>query len=136
MTIKEAIKEYQCPGCVNGPFPDCFENNTGYDQCDNHHAGTMISGIGSIFLGMPNGFNRKGSCESTKIWLFESFETSHWTYDKFNIPIWKHLDPFGNTIVKGICPRLNNIWIHIFLGDCIDKIECINLLQAEIDDMD
>ena len=138
MKVEEAIQEYQCPGCTNGPYPECFKDDkTGGLQCESHCCGTIVSnGIGSIFLGMPKGFDRKGACQHTKIWIFESFDKSTWPYDKFNVPIWKHLDKHGNTLVRGICPRLNDPWIHIFLEDCKNKIECIEITTEDISEMD
>ena len=137
MTPEQAIQAYQCPGCVNGPYPDCFEKDVGGVQCVSHCAGTMISGIGSIFLGLPKGFHRKGPCNDTKIWIFESLSRSFWMpYDKFNVPVWKHLDKHGSTVIRGICPQTNDPWIHIFLEDCMSFIDCIEITEADINEMD
>lgn len=135
MTPKEAVQEYQCPGCVNGPYPDCYITSKSL-ACHAHCAGTIISnGVGHIFLGLPKGFCRLGPCKNTKIHIFESIG-KEWEYDKFNIPIWKHLDKHRNTIVRGMCPRLNEPWIHIFLGNFLQAIECHEVTSKDIEEMD
>ena len=69
------IKEYQCCGCSKGYDVSCFESNpNGGIGCGNHYPGTIISGIGAIFLGMPKGFNRVGKHESLKPYIFESLK--------------------------------------------------------------
>ena len=119
---KKAVERYQCPGCVDGSDISCYEKGNAL-ECKKHCAGTMGFPImGRFFLGMPKGFNRLGACENTKIFIFRSLKESDWTYDKFNIFVWKYLDEHGNTIVRGISPRINSPWIHIFLEDCILKI--------------
>jgi len=135
MTPEEAVQEYQCPGCVNGPYPDCYKTNENL-ACDAHCAGTMIApGIGLIFLGLPKGFNRLGVSGKSKIYLFESPEKG-WEYNKFNVPVWRHLDKHGNTLVRGMCPRLNDPWIHIFLGNHMASISCYEITSQDIDEMD
>ena len=49
MTPEEAVQEYQCSGCVSGPFPDCYIPD-GTPGCTKHYAGTIIMPIpGRIF---------------------------------------------------------------------------------------
>ena len=135
--FKLAIEEYQCSGCVAGSDIECFEsNNTGGIGCGKHHAGTIITGIGNIFLGMPTGFNRLGENRKLKPNVYENFESSEWEYDMWNIPVWKHLSKDGHTFVRGIMPRRNEPFIHIFLENCIDKIDCLEISQSDIDGMD
>ena len=56
--FKLEIEEYQCSGCVAGSDVSCFEiNSNGGVGCGKHHAGTMATGVGNFFLGMPRGFN-------------------------------------------------------------------------------
>jgi len=134
--IKNAIEEYQCSGCMTGCDITCFKpNSIGGIGCGNHYAGTMISFIGKIFLGMPIGFNRLGKNESLKPMIYKSFDECDW-YDKFNIPVWKYLSKDGHTFVRGFIPRRNDSFIHIFLENCIDKINCLELTQEDIDAMD
>lgn len=92
--IKKAIEQYQCSGCVSGCDTTCFQKNTnGGIGCGKHLSGTIFSGIGNIFLGLPKGFNRLGKYTSMKPSIFETFESGQkeWEYDKWNIPTWKYL---------------------------------------------
>lgn len=132
--IKNVIEEYQCPGCVCGSNITCYEKGDSL-ECKKHVAGTTISHIGQIFLGLPKGFNRLGFADRTTISIFESLEDG-WGYDHFNIPVWKHLDKLGNTLVRGICPRINMPWVHIFIGDWTSIIDCIEITQKHLDEMD
>jgi len=135
--FKNAIEEYQCSGCMIGGDVSCFkENNTGGIGCGKHTAGTVIIPIGTILLGMPKGFNRIGQYTDLKPNIYETFESSDWTYDKWNIPTWKFLSPEGHTFVRGISPRTNKPWIHVFLENCISKINCLEITQSDIDFMD
>lgn len=136
--IKNAIEEYQCPGCVVGGDISCFKSNPdGGVGCGNHMSGTIISNIGNIFLGMPKGFNRLGLNEKMKPQIFESFDINDWgEYDKWNVPVWKFLNKDGHTLVRGFIPRRNDSFIHIFLEDCRDKINCLELTQEDVDKMD
>lgn len=134
-TIKNAVENYQCSGCTNGSDISCYEK--GYNQeCGKHSAGTFIGGQGRIFLGMPRGFNRAGpASENVKIYIFEKWEDS-WSGDKFNVPVWKHLDDQGNVLIRGISPRINLPYYHIILEDCMDKVECIEITKEDMEDMD
>ncbi|MCP4178063.1 MAG: hypothetical protein GY756_09870 [bacterium] len=135
MKIEDAIKEYQCTGCVAGEYSNCYVKNTEDHACDRHCLGTMASGIGKIYLGMPKGFCRKGSAD-LNMNIYKKYKDSNWTYNKLNIPVWKYLDEHGNTLVKGICPRLNSVFIHIFLEDCLKEISCLEITKSDIDGMD
>jgi len=136
--IKLMIEEYQCSGCVCGSDTECFEK----DQigtslsCSKHVVGTRVSGIGKIFLGLPAGFCRTGIFGEIPINIFDSFPVENWPYDKFNVPVWKYLDRLGNTIVRGLCPRVNAPFLHIFLGDRIKEIDCIEITNSDIAEMD
>lgn len=133
--FKLAIEEYQCSGCISGSDISCFKNNTnGSIGCGNHHSGTITS-VGTIFLGMPKGFNRLGRSILT-LNIYATFESCDWKYDMWNIPVWKHLSKNGHTFVRGIIPRNNEPFIHIFLENCIDQINCLEITQDDIDYMD
>ncbi len=134
MTPEKAVQEYQCSGCVNGPYPDCYKTIENI-ACDSHCPGTMISGIGPIFLGLPKGFCRLGVHKESKIYIFKNV-IGGWGYAKFSVPVWKHLDEHGNTLVRGMCPRLNEPWIHIYLGDYMKNIDCYEITSQDIDEMD
>lgn len=69
--IKNAIEEYQCPGCTNGSNTsscalwaanDDFQNDDN-KACKAHSPGTFTS-VGPVFLGLPKGFNRLGPIAS------------------------------------------------------------------------
>ena len=67
--IKSAVETYQCSGCVSGSSIKCFNScpdfKTNY-ACDSHVAGTIIMPhIGTVFLGLPKGFNRLGLYKET-----------------------------------------------------------------------
>jgi hypothetical protein len=134
--FQKAIEEYQCSGCVSGSDIECFKNHDGGIGCGKHHAGTIAPGIGNFFLGMPKGFDRLGENTKMKPYMFENWESFDWGYDKFNIPVWKFKNENGHTLVRGMMPRRNESFIHIILEDCIDKIECRELTQEDIDEMD
>jgi hypothetical protein len=136
--IKNAVEEYQCSGCISGSDISCFEENKNNGiGCGKHHAGTIIfPGVGNIYLGMPKGFCRLGEFTKMKPIIFDRFEDSDWDYVKFNIPVWKYLSKEGYTIIRGLSPRTNNPFIQIFLEDCRDKINCLELSQTDIDSMD
>jgi hypothetical protein len=135
--FKLAIEEYQCSGCISGCNISCFKPNVhGGIGCGEHYSGTIISFIGKIFLGMPKGFNRLGNHEKLKPNIYDTYESSEWKYDIFNIPVWKYLSKDGHTFVRGIMPRRNETFIHIFLENCIDKINCLEISQSDVDGMD
>jgi len=132
--IKLAVEEYQCSGCVNGHNISCFKGDKHSQACSKHVPGTMILGLGTIFLGMPKGFDRQGPCKETTINIFETFNNEK--YDFLNIPVWKFKDKNGNTLVRGIRPRLSFPFIHIYLEDCMKKINCYELTKEDIDKID
>lgn len=134
--IKNAIEEYQCSGCSNGGDTKCFKENNKGVGCGKHYAGTIILGIGKIFLGMPKGFNRFGTQENLSMTIYEKFEDSDWEFNKWNIPVWKHLSKDGHTFVRGIMPRRNEGFIHIFLEDCMNDVDCFEVSQEMVDAMD
>ena len=96
MTIKELITQYMCPGCMSGQGSDCpmYNYKASAYNCSSAHPGTFMSDAGALFLGFPAGFTRRGPQKDFKPELFESWEAFQKTYgyDKFNIPVWKHLD--------------------------------------------
>lgn len=142
MKVKEAVEEYQCPGCNLGSDISCYKNKDGKGSggdfsCSKHAAGTMGAGMGLLFLGLPRGFNRLGPTghEAKILYIFREFSQG-WEYDKFNIPVWKYLDEHGNTLVRGLSPRTSQVWIHIYLENCIDKIDCLEITIKDLDEMD
>lgn len=136
MTIIEAIREYQEPGAVSSFDPATATIQHGWKE---HCPGTYSPQIGTILLGMPKGFSRLGPIDIGKIarsiFIFETFEEG-WGYNMFNVPVWKYMDKHGNTLVRGLSPRVNTPFIHIFLGNHMDKINCIEITDADLEDMD
>jgi len=84
---------------------------------------------------MPKGFDRCGVDEKLIIHIFEKFDDG-WGYNKFNIPVWKYKDDIGSTLVRGLSPRINAPFLHIFLEDCRDKIDCLEITDEDIAEMD
>jgi len=134
--VKNAIEKYQCPGCSAGGDVSCFESRDSGVGCGKHYAGTGMVGIGIFFSGMPKGFNRLGLNTNLKPNIYETFESSDWKYDMYNVPVWKHLSAEGHTFVRGFIPRKNDSFIHIFLENCIDKINCLEITQDDLNKMD
>lgn len=132
---KHAIETYQCLGCISGYDVSCFEKHFYGIGCGKHGAGTILSGIGLVFLGMPKGFCRLGANDKTRILIYKFF-ADFGGYDNWNIPTWKHLDENGNTLVRWMSPRTNYTGIHVFLENCLDKINCYEVTADDIEDMD
>ena len=134
--LKKTIEEYQCCGCVCGSDISCYEKSqSGGSGCGKHVAGTIIFPIGHILLGMPRGFNRLGKQNDLYPEVFEKFEDG-WGYNMFNEPVWKYLDKNGNTLVRGISPRTNTPFLHIFIGNHLDEINCREITEKNLNEMD
>lgn len=142
MEAKDAVKEYQCPGCTNGPALECYKKADFSHSCGDHFPGTSMMVVGNFFLGMPKGFNRVGPLKSEfkfmpqiyKTW--DEFMETYQGYDKFNVPAWKHLNEHGHTLIRGLQPRTNQPFLHIILEDVLDKVDCIEISEEEIKAMD
>lgn len=132
--VINAVETYQCPGCVCGSDASCYKKGFGL-ECEKHVVGTTISYIGRIFLGLPKGFNRLGPCDDTSLNIFKTLEEG-WGFDKLNVPVWKYLDEHGNTLVRGISPRINAPFVHVFIGDHRAGIDCIEITNQDLDEMD
>lgn len=133
--IKIAVEDYQCTGCISGHNISCFIESEGVG-CGKHLAGTMSTHIGKFFLGMPKGFNRLGFNNELRPIIYESFEKCNFRYNMWNIPVWKYLSKDGHTFVRGLIPRLNIPFLHIFLEDCLEKIDCLEIDEKSVQDMD
>ena len=134
-TLKKAIETYQCIGCVSGSNTKCYVKGESL-ACGNHIIGTTAIPIGKIFLGLPTGFNRCGPIgEDMQIHIYEKFADVG-GYDKFNIPVWKYKDKLGNVIVRGLSPRVNFPFLNIFLEDCLSDIECLEITDKDLEEMD
>lgn len=129
LTIVEMVKEFQCPGCVNGVDPgecprfDLYQTPAG-SSCRNHCAGTNMLGLGRIALGMPKGFNRYGLYTNNgaartmseavdgqmAIRLWDEAETPSW--DRFNVPVWR-LEQDGYLFARTFTPRINGSFVDV-----------------------
>lgn len=142
MIPNDVVKTYQCVGCMQGPDPEtCPKANITNKGCVNHYPGTALLGAGVIALGLPKGFCRYGKMDPTPIVIYESYDTMldiHPTLKtKFSIPVWKHLDENGNTVVRWFSPRTNAGWSTIIMGDCRDRLpQALEITQEDIDGMD
>ncbi len=131
--MKKWVKEYQCPGCLN--FPEtCYETRSNNIACKNHVPGTIQSNVGLLFLGLPKGFCRLGVYRGMQLQFFELFDPHY--YDIYNIPVWKYKNENGHVFVRGLMPRLNQPFLHIYLIDCFDKIDCQIISDDDIANMD
>lgn len=135
MNVEQAVKEYQCPGCVGGPYKTCFKECTFGKGCESHCPGTLMFGVGKLFIGMPKGFNRCGPAEPTHTPII-ILEDDIDFFDKFNVPVWKYLDEHGNTLVRGLSPRVNMPFLHIYLKDIREKVNCYELTKDDVEGMD
>ena len=136
METKEIIEKYQCYGCGGEGYAKCYNNTSMRDfACSDFVSITYVYPGGKIFLGLPKGFKRLGPYSTMKINIFIKFSDG-WKYNKYNIPVWKYRDKNNNTIIRGISPRINMPFIHIFIEDCLDKIECIEITDKDIEGMD
>ena len=59
-----------------------------------------------------------------------------WGYNKYNTAVWKHLNKEGHTLVRGLSPRTSKPFIHVFLEDCADDIDCLELFSEDLEGMD
>lgn len=131
------IKEYQEPGALNDFDQENYKEQENAIGWDGHIAGTYMVPGGKMFLGMPKGFCRTGLYTDMKLMIFENYDQFYAYYDlPYNVPVWKHLDKNGNTLVRGLCPRINTPFLAVIAGDCRDRIECIEITQLQIDEMD
>jgi hypothetical protein len=138
MNVKEAITEYQCAGCSRGcGVDDCFVIGYDHDGCSNHKIGTHITnGVGKVALGMPKGFNRVADQDVNFIALHEKYSRDTLATAMYNIPTWKHLDKHGNTHVRIATPRLNSGYVLIYLENCMDQFDCMEITPEMQEQMD
>lgn len=135
---QEGVRKYQCPGCMRGEDIDCGEYEPSEFGCGRHAPGTVMSVgatlIGTILPAMPIGFCRLGSALDKR--RLEVLDGPITYYNKFNVPVWKHLDENGNTIVRGLTPRVNRPFLHVWKGDRRTEIDCLEITTSDIAEMD
>lgn len=137
MTIIEATEIYQCPGCVLGCDTKCdsYIKETIGSGCHNHVPGT-ITISGTIFLGMPKGFNKVGPWNNLKISIFDTMIEAAFYYDNYNIPVWKYKNHHNHIFIKGVSPRINKPFLHIILNGDIKSINCLEITDEMLSNMD
>lgn len=145
--MKDMIEKFLCPGCIQGSAGHCDKYELeGMPQsghyCGNWCAGTIMSGVGSIVLGLPKGFNRLGSMyfakhsaaeEGQKTAIVRLFERDE--YDQMinepsdcevpsshlNVPVWAMEDD-GYLFVRTFAPRIGWHWIDVVKGGTLDMV--------------
>jgi hypothetical protein len=144
----EAIAEYQCTGCVSGPdAPACPQFKNHGLGCVNHVPGTSGLAEGTFYLGLPKGFNRLGPNKfvpnyRNNLEVYPSMDALLETKSLnsiFSLPVWLHIDRYGNTIIRWFSPRVNWGWSTVTLGDHSEHplfAKAIRITQVELDQMD
>lgn len=128
---KQMVEEFQCPGCSAGlnTSSGCFEPDDASLACANHSAGTYISGIGNVNLGLPRGFNRLGpigkNLQRSNIRLFERMPN----YDIFNVLVWvqSHTVDEGDhkrnyLLVRTYIPRTNVTFVDVIADATVEDL--------------
>jgi hypothetical protein len=147
----DMVKKFQCLGCTSGganTLEECGDINpspgTGHPascwNCDNHSAGTFMSGVGKIYLGMPKGFNRVGlnaltySQEQHKaIRLWTKAPDDLW--NRLNVPVWA-TEYEGYLLVRTYSPRINMTYLDVVKDGALDMVpDAINVAEF-VDEID
>jgi hypothetical protein len=141
--MSKQVSCLQCSGCVSGSSTEdgCYKPKNENDiSCNSHVAGTHLMGQGKILLGMPKGFNRKGPWDTMPLSIFptkEAFMKEWGPYNKLNLPVWKYKDSEGQVFVRGLSPRRNAPFLHVFLESSIfDEINCAEITEEDLEGMD
>ena len=125
--IKNAIEEYQCPGCISGSNTKCASFKLDGAGCAEHFAGTLVTYIGKIALGMCKGFNRVSvpgnSPETIHHEKYEDFFEDE-TDVTYNIPLQKWKNEKGQVEAIVYAPRINHFMRLVFEEDCMNKLNC------------
>ena len=97
-----------------------------------HHPGTIVGGRGTIWLGLPNGFNRRGRDQEAKVRIYENwsdFKFADGQYSKFNMVVWKAKHQ-GNILLRVFQPRWNYGYVMVILDDSeFNKIPGIDVTE-------
>jgi len=135
MTKEGAVREYQCSGCRCGMDQSCGSFVGSYDGCRGHHPGIYMTGF-TLALGLPKGFNRVGMMDqetTVPVRIFETFDAAvdKGEYNKYNVPVWAHVNEHGHTIVRMFQPRLSRSEVHVIMEDCLDRVKPVYVFTAE-----
>lgn len=118
-TMQDLVTTYQCPGCNVGSGMACFKGRG--LSCRAHIPAASLDGR---CLGMPRGFMQI-SASKTPICIFESVHD--FPIDNLSIPVWKHLDEHGNTVVRGLRPHRNQPFLNVYVGDVRSAFDCFEV---------
>ena len=152
-TKEKMIGEFQCPGCVCGSSPkdECFKPHEvdpryPFFRCNKHISGTNMMGVGSLYLGMPKGFNRVGMRSEAAYRHTQEDEGAHtniriWAkgtnpgWDNCNVAVWA-MEKDGFLFVRTYMPRTNRSEIDIIEGGTMKLVpKAINVAEF-IDEID
>lgn len=135
--VHDAIKQFQCVGCVSGPDPatcPAFKPSAFHDGCESHCAGTTVMPGGRINLGLPKGFDKVGALpegQHTNVRLYLISASVPWNY--LNIPVWYQFDGTW-TYVRTACPRIGQQYADVFLGDRTADVLAANPSAFNVDE--
>ena len=137
------ISKFLCPGCSCGPEPgscECFRIKDEVDgdfTCSGHSAGTFMSGVGRIALGLPKGFCRYGGAVppshledkksgsdqiNTKLMYIRLHLSGETTgYNHLNVPVWAMVED-GYLFVRTFSPRVNRTCVDIVKGGTLEMV--------------
>ena len=127
--MSQMVEEFQCPGCVNGPYPECYEEDNNYcpgsHRCKKHVPGTFMFRIGKLVIGLPKGFDRMGE-SGFDVRLWDTPEKYH-GWDHLNVPVWA-LERDGYLFVRTYAPRINKVWVDVVKGGTLAMVsQAINV---------
>lgn len=135
MKPSKLIQKHLCPGCM-GDGEDCYK--AGEDRCLEHYPGTTSFPGGKVLLSAPVGFNRLGEMSLVCVKVFKTMEDrlfSWGEYDKFNVPVWKHKAKDGTIYVRGLMPRTNTPFLHIYESGDLSDMDCLEITESDIENM-
>ena len=146
--LKVLVEKFQCPGCVTGSDTTCGEFApvpcaTG-GACRSHVPGTIVMGVGTIYSGMPKGFNRVGVRETYKpadmtrdyipLMFYTKDEKPRW-HETFYKPIWA-LVKDGFLFVRTFEPRIGRACIAVIKGGTLQDAPGAQNVATFFDEMD
>lgn len=125
LDIPKMIRQFQCPGCVNGNNTDCgsFSICPVQRRCTKHVLGTNLLGTGPFALGLPKGFNRPGwdttdsrFLNQINVRLWPSGSAPKWNH--LNVAVWA-MEKDGFLFVRTYAPRTNITWVDVIEGGAL-----------------
>lgn len=124
----DIINEYQCPGCMCGLNTGACESfklleENKHFRCDGHYPGTILLGVGNLYLGLPKGFCRTIPVKEFDgeivhdpyIRLYTEGTFDYNMFNKFNVPVWA-MEKDGFLLVRTYCPRISRQYLDVIQG--------------------